>query len=333
MRIKNIVVLNCVVVFSFLVILFCVVLIGDDEQNNSSGIEFGMNLDPEVIRYQSMVEKYAREYNIADYVSYLLAIMQVESGGKAVDVMQSSESLGLPPNSLSTEDSIKQGCKYFADLVRQSKEMGCDIYAVVQSYNFGGGYLGYVSNNGKKHSFDLSEAFACQKSGGKKVTYSNPIAIKKNGGWRYGYGNMFYVELVAQYLIVQHFDNETMERVINEALKYDGWPYIYGGSTPATSFDCSGLIQWCYSMAGIQLPRTAQDQYNATQHIPLSQAQPGDLVFFQGTTSGGNYITHVGLYLGGNRMFHAGSSETGIGYADLNSAYYQNHMVCAGRAV
>lgn len=67
---------------------------------------------------------------------------------------------------------------------------------MVQSYNYGGGYIGYVAKNGKKHSFTLAENFARDKSGGKKVTYTNPIAVARNGGWRYGYGNMFYVELV-----------------------------------------------------------------------------------------------------------------------------------------
>ena len=62
--------------------------------------------------------------------------------------------------------------------------------------------MGYVSGNWKKHTFNLAENFAKDKSGGQKVTYTNPIAVAKNGGWRYGYGNMFYVELVNQYLIV-----------------------------------------------------------------------------------------------------------------------------------
>lgn len=113
-----------------------------------------------------------------------------------------------------------------------------------------------------------------------KVTYTNPIAVAKNGGWRYGYGNMFYVELVNQYLTVAHFDNATAQAIMNEALKYQGWKYVYGGSNPNTSFDCSGLVQWCYGKAGISLPRTAQAQYDATQHLPLSQAKVGDLVFF-----------------------------------------------------
>ena len=79
----------------------------------------------------------------------------------ATDVMQSSESLGLPPNSLSTEESIKQGCKYFASLLSSCKGKGMtDINVVIQSYNYGGGYADYVAKNGKKHSFNLAENFA-----------------------------------------------------------------------------------------------------------------------------------------------------------------------------
>ena len=93
----------------------------------------------------------------------------MESGGTAEDVMQSSESMGLPPNSLDTESSIKQRCKYFASLLSSAESQGIeDINVVVQSYNYGGGYIGYVAKNGKKHSFTLAENFACDKSGGKK---------------------------------------------------------------------------------------------------------------------------------------------------------------------
>ncbi|MDT2626284.1 C40 family peptidase, partial [Enterococcus hirae] len=69
-------------------------------------------------------------------------------------------------------------------------------------------------------------------------------------------------------------------------------------------------------------------QQNLTQHIPLSEAQAGDLVFFHSTYNAGSYITHVGIYLGNNRMFHAGDP---IGYADLTSPYWQQHLVGAGR--
>ena len=306
MRLKRILIIGTIFPVLFSIVLFFGILISgedDDSSNSYSPVYSGMNLSADVLKHQPMVERYARENGISEYVNVLLAIIQVESGGTATDVMQSSESLGLPPNSLSTEESIKQGCKYFASLLSSCKAKGMnDINVVIQSYNYGGGYA--------------------------KVTYTNPIAVSKNGGWRYNYGNMFYVELVNQYLTVKQFSNETVQAVMNEALKYQGWKYVYGGSNPNTSFDCSGLTQWCYGKAGISLPRTAQAQYDATQHIPLSQAQAGDLVFFHSTYNTSDYVTHVGIYVGNNQMYHAGNP---IGYTDLTSAYWQQHIICAGR--
>lgn len=331
MRIKHIAIIGSIFPVLFALVLFFGVLISaedDDGGGGSSSTVTGMNLSAEVLAHQPTVEKYAKEYGISEYVSYLLAIMQVESGGTAVDVMQSSESLGLPPNTLGTEESIKQGCKYFASLLSSAESKGCDINAVIQSYNYGGGYLDYVAGNGKKHSFNLAENFSREKSGGVKVTYTNPIAVARNGGWRYNYGNMFYVELVSQYLTVTQFDDKTAQAVMEEAIKYQGWKYVYGGSNPNTSFDCSGLVQWCYGKAGISLPRVAQDQYDVTQHIPLSQAKAGDLVFFHSTYNAGSYVTHIGIYVGNNRMYHAGDP---IGYTDLTSAYWQQHLIGAGR--
>ena len=269
------------------------------------------------------------QYGISEYVNVLLAIMQVESGGTLEDVMQSSESMGLPPNSLSAEQSIAQGCKYFSELLTKANRLGCDLDSVIQAYNYGGGFLDYVASHSGKYSFALAQAFAEEKSGGVRVPYKNEISVTENGGWRYDYGNMFYVRLVSQYLYAAHFDDAAVQAIMNEALKYQGWEYVYGGASPTTSFDCSGLTQWCYGVEGITLPRTAQAQYDATQHIPFEDAQPGDLVFFQGTYNCGDYITHVGIYVGDNRMYHAGNP---IGFADLTSAYWQEHLVCAGRA-
>ncbi len=191
MKLKHIALIGNLFPILFSLVLFFGVLISadsDDENSNfSSGIT-GMNLSAEVLKHQPMVEKYARENGISEYVNVLLAIIQVESGGTAEDVMQSSESLGLPPNSLDTESSIKQGCKYFASLLSSCKNQGIDdLNVAIQSYNYGGGYVGYVAGKGKKHTFNLAESFAREKSGGKKVTYTNPIAVAKNGGWRYGY--------------------------------------------------------------------------------------------------------------------------------------------------
>lgn len=330
MKLRHIAIIGGVFAFLFSVLLFFSVFIAgeDDDGRNQSSNQLGMNLSAEVLKHKPMVEKYANDYDISEYVSYLLAIMQVESGGTAVDVMQSSESLGLPPNTLDTESSIKQGCKYFSELLKSAEAQGCDINTVIQSYNYGGGYIGYVADKGKKHSFTLAESFSRDKAGGVKVTYTNPIAVARNGGWRYNYGNMFYVELVSQYLTTAQFDDKTVQAIMDEALKYQGWAYVFGGDNPNTSFDCSGLTQWCYGKAGITLPRVAQAQYDAMQHLPLSEAKAGDLVFFHSTYNAGSYVTHVGIYVANNQMYHAGDP---IGYTDLNNAYWQQHLIGAGR--
>ncbi|MBG8169312.1 lysozyme family protein, partial [Enterococcus faecium] len=201
---------------SFMGILMCVgLLFGEDSEGSSSSgaPPGGSSVSEEVLKHRAMVEKYAKESDITEYVPILLAIIQVESGGTMEDVMQSSESAGLPPNSLSTEASIKQGCLYFASLVKRSKELGCDQDSIIQAYNFGGGYLDYVAKNGKKHSFALAESFSKEKSCGQKIDYPNPIANKENGGWRYNYGNMFYCLLVKQYLTTTQFDDKTVQGI------------------------------------------------------------------------------------------------------------------------
>lgn len=332
MKLKNFLFIGSICPILISIILFFIVIIGGDKEelgkNFSSNI--GLNLSSEVLKHQPMVEKYANEYGVSEYVDVLLAIIQVESGGTAEDVMQSSESLGLPPNTLDTESSIKQGCEYFSSLLFSCKKQGIeDLNVVIQSYNYGSGYINYVNSNGKKHTYNLAENFARDKSGGKKVNYSNPIAVARNGGWRYQYGNQFYAEIVNQYLILVHFDDETVQTIMNEALKYQGWKYMFGGSSPITSFDCSGLTQWCYGKADISLPRTAQQQYDVTQHISLSQAKAGDLVFFHSTYNAGTYVTHVGIVVSPTQMYHAGSS--GIGYANLTNSYWQQHLIGAGR--
>ena len=330
MKLKHFAVFGGIFTVIICLLLFLFILTADDEENSTSHFDFsGLNLSEEVLKHQPTVEKYAKEYGVSDYVNYLLAIMQVESGGTGTtDVMQARESLGLPLNSLSTEESIKQGCKYFSELLKSAESKGCDTTRWYKPITMAAALLIMWRITEKKYTFELAVSFAKDKSGGVKVTYKNEIAIKENGGWRYKYGNMFYVRLVNQYLAVPNFSDATVQAIFNEALKYQGWKYVYGGSNPNTSFDCSGLTSWCYGKAGISLPRTAQAQYDATQHIPLSQAKAGDLVFFHSTYNAGTYVTHVGIYAGNNRMYHAGDP---IGYADLTSSYWQKHLIGAGR--
>lgn len=116
---------------------------------------------------------------------WLLAIMQVESGGELDDLMQSSGSLELPADSLQQEASIRQGCSYFAQLLRRAESEGCDLDTTIQAYNYGSGFIDYVAEHGGKYSLELSEKFAEKQSGGATVPYDNLLAVKRNGGWRY----------------------------------------------------------------------------------------------------------------------------------------------------
>ena len=161
----------------------------------------GMFSDPtrlsdSVLSYRETVEFYADKNGIADYTDYLLAIMQVETGGRGDDVMQSSESLGLPPGSLDPEDSIAQGCSYFAEILGDAEKKGCDLDAVIQAYNFGIDYLDFAAKRGGDSDLEMATEFAEWKSGGETTEYRSELALEVNGGWRYKYGNMFYAELV-----------------------------------------------------------------------------------------------------------------------------------------
>ena len=157
-------------------------------------------LSSSVLKYKKTVAKYAKKEKISSYQNILLAIMMVESGGRGKDVMQCSESLGLKRNSLKPTASIKQACRYTRSLVSIANAKKCDVNTVIQAYNFGPGYIYYVARNGRKHTENLAAAYSKKYSKGKKYRYRNSYAIKRNGGWLYGYGNMFYVALVRQYL-------------------------------------------------------------------------------------------------------------------------------------
>lgn len=156
-------------------------------------------LSDSVLQYRDLVEYYAEEEGIEEYVPVLLAIMEAETRGERDDVMQSSESAGFEPNTLGPEDSIAQACDYFRGLVDRAEDMGCDTKSIIQAYNFGPGYLYYVAEHGGKHSFDLAVDYAEKMSDGRTAAYTHYIA-DGNGNWMYLYGNMYYVKLVEQYL-------------------------------------------------------------------------------------------------------------------------------------
>lgn len=120
--------------------------------------------------------------------------------------------------------------------------------------------------------------------------------------------------------------DETFAAMMEEAQKYVGYPYVWGGSSPSTSFDCSGFVSWVINHSGWDVGRLgAQGLCNIC--TPVSSPQPGDLVFFTGTydTPG---VSHVGIYVGNDMMLHAGDP---INYTNLNSSYWQGHFYRYGR--
>jgi len=122
--------------------------------------------------------------------------------------------------------------------------------------------------------------------------------------------------------------DEEFFKIYKEAQKYIGTPYVWGGSSPETGFDCSGYVCWVYNQNGYDVGRTtANGLWNKCQHISEAEAKPGDLVFFKGTydTPG---MSHVGIYLGGGMMVSAGDP---IKYANIHSSYWQKYLAGFGR--
>jgi murein DD-endopeptidase MepM/ murein hydrolase activator NlpD len=125
--------------------------------------------------------------------------------------------------------------------------------------------------------------------------------------------------------------DETYAAMLEEAQKYLGYPYVWGGSSPSTSFDCSGFVSWVINHSGWNVGRLgAQGLYNICTPVSMANAQPGDLIFFWHTydAPNPNGVTHVGIYVGNGQMIHCGNP---ISYANINSNYWQQHFYGMGR--
>lgn len=170
-----------------------------------------------------------------------------------------------------------------------------------------GDIIGYVgsSGNGSKLSLEYWQK-------GKNL---NPLIFL--GGVQYAYSG-------------EGMGDEKFQQLMAVATKYIGYPYVWGGSSPSTSFDCSGFICWSYTHSGVyNLSRTtAQGVFDQCSPVSQTDVQPGDLVFFTGTYDSAGAVSHIGIYVGGQKMLHCGSP---IGYADLTSSYWRNHFYAYGR--
>ena len=123
----------------------------------------------------------------------------------------------------------------------------------------------------------------------------------------------------------------TFAALMAEAEKYIGYPYVWGGALPETSFDCSGFVSYVFTNSGVYNTGRlgAKGLRSLCRNVPAAQAEPGDVVFFEGTMGDGvDGITHCGIYVGNGMMIHSGSP---IGYANLNDAYWKSHFHSFGR--
>lgn len=171
-----------------------------------------------VLQHREMLERVAKEKGLSSDLEVLYAIMNVESGGRLRDVMQSSESMGLPVNTLDTEDSIEQGLIYYKELKEKTRELSLDDKSLWQAYNYGIGFLYYVKKHGGQYQDSLAEDFAMEQSGGKLVAYKNKLAIAENGGYRYQYGNMFYARLIEENILRNREKNKMEFSIVNKIL-------------------------------------------------------------------------------------------------------------------
>lgn len=142
------------------------------------------------------------------------------------------------------------------------------------------------------------------------------------------YPELFSSEQTIAVMSMPLAESDTFSKVKAEAEKFLGYPYVWGGSSPETSFDCSGFVSWVYNHSGWSIGRcTAQGLYNICTPVSEDEVQPGDLVFFKGTyaTYG---VSHVGIYMGNAKMLHCGDP---ISYADLTLPYWKQHFFAYGR--
>ncbi|PGH84990.1 hypothetical protein CN899_10165 [Bacillus thuringiensis] len=314
---------------------------GSSSQEQVSGnIGASKNLSPEVEKWRGLVEKEAAAQGMQDFVTLLLAIIQIESGGTGTrDIMQSSESAGYGrPNVFQTEEeSVRQGVKHLKDCLLALKAFNRgyenNVKALAQAYNYGNYFATWLGNRGGDYSLEVAEEYSrtvvapsLGNTTGRTTSYVNETSLRVGKPYRYvDGGNFHYGELISEYIGGSGANiSGDFKTVLTEIEKFQGWPYVWGGKNPTQGFDCSGLTSWGLKQIGIDLPSYALSQYELTTPINPSEAQPGDLIFFKGTYQSPDHISHVGFYIDENTMYD--SQNAGIGYHNWKTPYWQQHF-------
>lgn len=230
--------------------------------------------------------------------------------------------------------------------VRQGTEVKSAMNGFVVDVGYSGTFGNYVVTQDKK-GVQIKYAYlqSISVANGQEVTTDTVIGTTGSTGS--ATGSQLYLELVKDgeyynpvfYISTGDsglyggggsYDDETVRRLFAEADKYLGMPYVWGGSSPETSFDCSGFVSYVFTNSGVcNMGRlTAQGIYDICMPVSPEEARPGDIIFFTGTYDAGEPVTHVGIYAGDGQMIHCGNP---IQYTSINSAYWQSHFYAFGR--
>lgn len=314
-------------------------------------------LSDEIKKYEKELEEAANEYGFPSYSELFKALAEQRHYDAKGDDIFNMSGTSLNPNpkkTLSRQDSIKLAAELFADCINAYSKVSepyippqpADTEAlksVLQAFEFESD--SFVDFCDGKYTEDKAEEYAKNKSGGVKRTDENQIQQK--GPW--DYKDQKYPPKVLQYYFVQvsqtggaggfgfslpseALSDKEFMNMYNELIKYvqGNYPYVWGGSSPETSFDCSGFVCWVINNCGNgwSVPRaTADDLRSYCAEVKKENAKPGDIIFFQGTyaTSG---ASHVGIVLGNNKFAHFGNPGK---ISDYTQSYWVEHFLAIGR--
>ena len=314
-------------------------------------------LSDEIKKYEEELEAAAKEYGFEAYVELFKALAeQRHYDGKKDDIFNMSKtSLNPDPKkTLSRADSIKIAAELFADCIDAYSKMGEPhmppqptdteaLKSILQAFEFeSDGFVDYCEG---KYTLEKAEEYAKKKSGNTKRT--DEAEIQQKGPW--DFKDQKYPDKVLQFYFVQvsqtggggsfgfslpseALSDKEFMNMYNEISKYvqGNYPYVFGGSSPETSFDCSGFVCWVINHCGNgwNVDRTtANGLLSYCAEVKKEAAKPGDLIFFQGTYAEPG-ASHVGIVVGNNHFAHFGNPGK---ISDYTESYWVEHFLAIGR--
>ena len=264
-------------------------------------------------------------HNPFTLASYLTAKLQVY---KRSEVQDELRALFDQQYSLTTQEEIQVRYKTETRTRTWTDDEGnthTDTYTVEVPYNY---YILHVTLKNKDISILASNNLT------DKQYEMFGVYMETQGNKDYLFEGNIYAPSKGEYtdydIPPDALTDPDFAALIREAEKYLGYPYVWGGSSPSTSFDCSGFVCWVLRESGVyNIGRTtAQGIFNQCAIIPPSEARPGDIIFFTGTYASSGAVSHVGIYVGNGMMIHCGNP---IQYASVNSSYWTGHFYAYGR--